>query len=190
MATEVTVGQFRAYAEAAGVRPPRQPFWNEQPDRPMVNLTWFELRDFCVWIGGRLPTEAEWERAARGGRNRRPFAWEGPFDPQWVNASGYGEDDPWPWTAPVGSYPPNRFGLYDMSGNAWEWVADWFWRRFLRGRDRIRDPAWLDGGRERVVRGGSWDSTPTTLRLSFRFRLPPGARYGLYIGGRCARDAV
>ena len=189
MATEVTVGQFRAHGRAVGQRIPRQPSWNRADDRPMVNVTWTEMRDFCRWAGGRLPTEAEWERAARAGQDGLIYPWGPASDLASVNALGQGESDTWRWTAPVGSYPPNAYGLYDMTGNVWEWVADWFWNRYYANSPPL-DPAWLREGRDRVVRGGSWDSGPPNLRLSFRSRLSPTGRHGLYVGGRCARDVA
>ena len=189
MATEVTVGQFRAHARAMGGRPPRQPAWNRADDRPVVNVTWTEMRDFCGWAGGRVPTEAEWERAARGGHDGSIYPWGSEYDPARLNALGHGDLDAWRWTAPVASYPPNAYGLHDMAGNVWEWVADWFWARYYANAPE-RDPAWLSEGRDRVLRGGSWDSEPPNLRVSFRFRLSPTGRHALYIGGRCARDAA
>ena len=189
MATEVTVGQFRAHGRAVGQRIPRQPSWNRADDRPLVNVTWTEMRDFCWWAGGRLPTEAEWERAARAGQDGLIYPWGPASDLAPVNALGQGENDTWRWTAPVGSYPPNAYGLYDMTGNVWEWVADWFWNRYYANSPPL-DPAWLREGRARVVRGGSWDSGPPNLRLSFRSRLSPTGRHGLYVGGRCARDVA
>ncbi len=188
MSTEITVGQFRAFAAATGRVVPRQPSWNRVDAHPVVNVTWQEIGEFCAWAGGRLPIEAEWERAARGGHDGQIYPWGQEFDMSQLNGLDYGEDDPWRWTAPVGSYPPNSFGLHDMLGNVWEWVTDRYWDRYYEVSP-AQDPLFLDQGTYRVLRGGSWDSEPPRLRLSFRFRLVPTGRYGFYVGGRCARDA-
>jgi formylglycine-generating enzyme required for sulfatase activity len=160
--------------------------WNDGDDFPLVNVTWEEMRDFCAWSGGRLPTEAEWEYAARAGGSA-VYPWGDRFDPNQANGLGVAGADSWKETAPVGSFPPNGYGLFDMTGNVWEWVADWYWRRYYALSPDL-DPIWSKEGTERVMRGGSWDSTPPGLRASFRFRRSPTGRYNLYIGGRCARD--
>ncbi len=186
METEVTVRQLQAWAAAHFARAPRQPVWNGG-DHPVVNVTWEEMRAFCEGIGGRLPTEAEWELAARGGADGAIYPWGPTFDPGRANGIGRAAADVWARTAPVGSFPPNAFGLRDMIGNVWEWVADWYSPPYFE-RARPRDPTGPRNGRFRALRGGSWDNAPEHLRTSFRFRLPPAGRYTLYIGGRCARD--
>ena len=117
---------------------------------PVVSVTWQEADAYCRWRGGRLPYEAEWEYAARGGRKHGLYPWgDDPPDPSRANygASKLGT------TAPVGSYPPNGFGLFDMSGNVWEWTAD----------------PWQSGSTERyVIRGGSFGGAPVNLRVSYR----------------------
>lgn len=184
-ATEVTIGQFDAFARSAGGRTPRQPLWNDTPRHPVVNVTWQEAAAMCGWLGGRLPTEAEWERAARGGEDGRIFWWGDTFDRRSVNAGGSGAGDRWRTTAPVGSFPPNAYGLYDMAGNVWEWTADWYARQYPK-RPAL-DPAGPRSGTHRVIRGGSWDSSAARVRTSSRYGLPAGARYNLYVGFRCAR---
>ena len=187
MATEVTIGQFDAHAEAAGVRTPRQPLWNSSPDHPVVNVTWHEAAAVCRAMGGRLPTEAEWEYAARGGTAGAVFPWGPTFERRWVNAIGRTAGvDPWHYTAAVGSFPANGLGLSDMSGNVWEWTADWYAPKY--GLDTVRDPEGPARGTRKVIRGGSWDSTPPRVRTSVRHALRPEGRYNLYVGVRCARD--
>lgn len=186
MRTEVTVGHYEAFARATGRTTPRQPRWSKRPDYPAVNLTWEEARDVCAGLGGRLPTEAEWEYSARGGLDGQVFPWGQDPDPAQVNAQGVHRPDTWPWAAPVGSFPPNEYGLYDVSGNVWEWVADWYAPQ-LDGA-ASRDPRGPSTGERKVLRGGSWDSRWPRLRVSVRQSLPPGARYNLYVGVRCARD--
>jgi sulfatase modifying factor 1 len=187
MTTEVTVGHYDAYAQGAGVRTPRQPLWNTSADRPVVNVTWHEADSVCRAFGGRLPTEAEWEYAARGGTEGAVFPWGSIFERRRANAIGRtAGSDPWHYTAPAGWFPANGFGLYDMSGNVWEWTADWYAPRF--GRDAVRDPRGPETGTRKVIRGGSWDSTAPRVRASVRHALPPEGRYNLYVGLRCARD--
>ena len=186
METEVTVRQFREWAAARSLRAPRQPPWNGD-EHPIVNVTWEEMRAFCQGIGGRLPTEAEWEFAARGGADGAIYPWGPAFDPDLANGIDRAGADTWARTAPVGSFPSNAYGLRDMIGNVWEWVADWYWPLYF-GRSVESDPPGAAEGRFRALRGGSWDNEPEHLRTSFRFRLSPTGRYPLYVGGRCARD--
>ncbi len=117
-------------------------------DHPVVHLTWYEAASYAAWAGCRLPTEAEWERAARGGLEQATFGWGDELTPGGVHQCNIWQgtfpstntlDDGWYATSPVGSYPPNGFGLYDTAGNVWEWCADWF-----------------DEGRSRVIKGGSY----------------------------------
>jgi formylglycine-generating enzyme required for sulfatase activity len=192
MTHEVTVAQFARFSETT--RPPvarwlgwgdsfldAQPSWNGA-SHPAVNISWLEARAFCAFVGGRLPTEAEWEYAARGGHPERIYPWDGAFSHD--KANGRGGADQWDNAAPVGSFPPNG-GLYDMAGNVWEWTST-IYRDYLYdagdGRENPRS-------REiRVVRGGSWTDYPKFLRVSIRFVVySPGFRDGL-IGVRCARD--
>jgi formylglycine-generating enzyme required for sulfatase activity len=187
MATEVTVGHFQAYSAATGYRMPRQPRWHGAT-HPVVNVTWEELRSFCGWAGGRLPTEAEWEYAARGGQST-VYPWGDEFDPDRANGYGRGGADRWAETAPVGAFPPNAFGLFDVVGNVWEWVHDWYAREYYEISSN-QDPTGPDEGSERGLRGGSWDNEGENLRVSFRLKFSPVARYNLYIGGRCARDVA
>ncbi len=182
MDAEVTVEQYRAFAEASGRAIPRQPAWNG-PQHPVVNVTWAEAAAFCASLGGRLPTEAEWEYAARGGRSE--FAWSSgeTLVRDAVNAVEIDGRDRWGATAPVRSFPAGTFGLFDMAGNVWEWTADWY-----------REPAAWEGAREishagdlKTIRGGSWDSTPPNLRVTRRLGLSTRGRHNLYVGFRCAR---
>jgi formylglycine-generating enzyme required for sulfatase activity len=185
-ATEVTVAQFRAHARQAAVSVPRQPWWST--DRhPVVNVTWNEAHAFCEAAGGRLPTEAEWEFAARAGNFVGIFPWGDTFSLDRANGAGVEGVDRWEFAAPVGSSPPNRHGLFDMTGNVWEWTSSWY----------REGPGWIDppsaapapgsSAYLRTVRGGSWDSTPQNLRTSRRTGLSPADRHNLYVGFRCAR---
>jgi formylglycine-generating enzyme required for sulfatase activity len=186
-ATEVTVAQFRAHARQAGVFMPRQPWWSTDL-HPVVNVTWNEALAFCQERGGRLPTEAEWEFAARGGNFADIFPWGDGFSSDRANGMGVGAADRWQFAAPVGSYPPNVHGLFDMTGNVWEWTSGWY----REGKGWIDPPSETPAPRSinhlRTVRGGSWDSSPQNLRISRRIGLSPTDRHNLYVGFRCARD--
>ena len=97
----------------------------EKEDHPMVRVNWGDAARFCEWSGGRLPTEAEWERAARGGKESLKFPWGANADHDEANYRGTGGRGRRERTTPVGSFSANPYGLFDMAGNAWEWVADW-----------------------------------------------------------------
>src|SRR5262245_32092940 len=131
----VTNAQYARFIQETGHRVPylddrrvQRENWNPdtrtyptgRADHPVVLVSWKDAQAYCQWAGGRLPTEAEWERAARGGLARKLYPWGDEIDPSLANC------DNREGTTPVGSYPASGYGLYDMAGNVWEWVADWY----------------------------------------------------------------
>lgn len=178
MTTEVTVAMVRAVFQTI----PSQPTWSLN-DSPVVNITWNDARGVCESLMGRLPTEAEWEYAARGG-GLGPYPW-GSEEPVATPGAGHGARFSSPSAAaPVASYGPNGFGLYDTAGNVWEWVADW---SGPYDPDAQTDPRGPASGPSRVLRGGSWASYPGSLRVSDRLNLASTGRDDS-AGVRCARD--
>jgi len=195
MTTEITVGHYAAFIRETGHRPPPRPEFPQEPHHPVVHVTWGDAAAFCVWVGGRLPTEAEWEYAARSGHSGRLYGWGDQASHEWAN---YGRDaccagtiagrDVWAQTAPVASFPPNAFGLYDMAGNVWEWVADWYDEAYY-GRSPTADPPGPASGVVRVARGGSWLNVPGAMRTSARLMFTPEGRTG-NLGARCVRQTA
>jgi formylglycine-generating enzyme required for sulfatase activity len=186
LATEVTVAQFGAWAEASARELPRQPHWSG-PAHPVVNITYDEAAAFCADAGGRLPSEVEWEYAARGGASASRYTTGPTFDATAINGQGLNGRDRWVMTAPVASFASGAFGLHDMTGNVWEWTASWYGED-----DRWSGPAVPEPPRDsdaflRTVRGGSWDNTAVNQRVSRRVGLSPIGRQNLYVGIRCAR---
>jgi formylglycine-generating enzyme required for sulfatase activity len=175
--TEVTVAAFRRFATAMRAR---LPISNEDgDDRPVVHLNWFEADQVCSWSGGRLPTEAEWEFAARAGVSD---AKRGSLDQLFRSGSGRLSA-----TFPVATQEPSPWGLHDMVGNAFEWVADWYGERTY-ATSQLDDPRGPDDGHFRVVRGGPWILNVRFTRVSARSWFVPTVRFG-NIGTRCAREA-
>jgi formylglycine-generating enzyme required for sulfatase activity len=181
MAYEVTAGDFQTFAAASGRQMPRQPEWYAAATHPIVNVTWDEAQAYCGWMGGRLPSEEEWEYAARGRLEGRLFPWGDEFNGQ-ANALLTVPAETWEETAPVGSFPPNGFGLHDMAGNVWEWTAS------LHRPSHDSAPP-QDGYERRTIKGGSWNNAPRQLRVSDRAGLSRGGRHNLYVGFRCVRPA-
>jgi formylglycine-generating enzyme required for sulfatase activity len=179
MSAEVTAGDFGAFAAATSRHMPRQPEWYANDRHPVVNVTWDEAQAYCEWTGGRLPTEEEWEHAARGGFDAALFPWGDVFTGQ-ANARHNLKAERWEFTAPVSSFLPNGFGLHDMAGNVWEWTASEFRPTHQSDPAHERYDLW-------TVKGGSWDNIIRHIRVSERAALSRGGRHNLYVGFRCVR---
>jgi formylglycine-generating enzyme required for sulfatase activity len=147
---------------------------------PVTLVSWQDAQAYCEWAGGRLPTEAEWEKAARGGLAGKLYPWGDEIDPSLANY------DNRTGTTPVRSYPPNGYGLYDMAGNVWEWVADRYEAKYY-AHSPLNNPRGPEQGTVRVLRGGAWLLFPQFCRVAYRFRNSPDFRFNL-IGFRLARS--
>lgn len=186
--TEVTNQAYRLCVRAKGCD--AAPYLEDpdlgKPDHPVVGVTWDDAKNFCRWIGRRLPTEAEWEFAAKG-KDHRKWPWPGAFDAKKANTSARGDFHS--KTAPVKSYREGEspFGLLHMAGNAAEWVSDYFSPTYYRSGKTTNDPTGPRSGRERVVRGGSYRDSAHLVRVSARrAKLPTEA--DSTVGFRCAAD--
>ena len=197
--TEVTNERYSAFVEATGHRTPHH--WNNRgevgqlikPDYPVIYVSWHDAMAYAKWAGKRLPTEAEWEYAARGGQVGQRYPWGNEASHTQANYHGEGEGDRWYWPAPVKRFPQNDYGLYDMVGNVWEWCLDEYDRDFyatsrrnnpIAGRLIPLEDDFHNLRAPRVWRGGAWDSGPTSLTVSNRFKADPDLRV-LKTGFRC-----
>ena len=200
--TQVVAGApWWAPVEAAYWRRPEGPRSNirKRMDHPAVHVSWNDAVEFCDWAGKRLPTEAEWELAARGGLEQKRYPWGDELAPGGQHRCNIWQgsfpeentvDDGHAGTAPVRAFPPNGYGLYNVSGNVWEWQADWFSPTFHR--DGPRDnPSGPPSGGSKVIRGGSYlchDSYCNRYRVAARSANTPDSSTG-NLGFRCAQDA-
>jgi sulfatase modifying factor 1 len=186
--------------EGADWRHPEGPHSSisERLDHPVVHVSWNDADAYCTAVGARLPHEAEWELAARGGLEGAAFPWGDELEPGGVHRMNVWQgdfparntaEDGFEGTAPVSAFPPNGFGLYNMTGNVWEWTADWFHPAF-RAHDRRRDPTGPPSGTSKVQKGGSYlchHSYCRRYRVAARQGSTPDSSTG-NVGFRCAAD--
>lgn len=171
---------------------------DQRQDHPVVHVSWHDANAYCAWAGKRLPTEAEWEYAARGGKSQKRYAWGDELTPgsQWecniwqgVFPTQNTGDDGFLATAPVREFSPNGFGLWQTAGNVWEWCSDWFSSTYYLSSpsSNPRGPA---AGAQRVMRGGSFlchDSYCNRYRVAARSSNTPESSSS-NMGFRCAND--
>jgi len=183
---EVTFDQYDAFCVATGRKKPDDHGWG-RGNRPVINVTWFDATEFAKWMGCRLPTEAEWEYACRAGTTT-PFHtgenlttdqanYDGNF-PYKGNPKGVDRAR----TLAVGSFEPNAYGLYDMHGNAWEWVNDW-WENYSPKGIAQTNPTGPETGKYRVYRGGGWNLIAQFCRSARRRYIEPERKFN-YMGFR------
>jgi sulfatase modifying factor 1 len=158
-------------------------------NHPVVHVSWFDAVAYCQWSGTTLPTEAQWECAARGGINGEHYPWGREREPDGVHLMNVYQgtfptadtgDDGWVGTCPVGSFPPNGFGLHEMTGNVWEWCSDWFDPSYYLHSPKS-EPSGPDQGMARVMRGGSYlchESYCVRYRVGARSRNAPDSTSG------------
>jgi formylglycine-generating enzyme required for sulfatase activity len=223
---EVTVAEFSRFVAATGYRTDAEKYgWSgvfnlktgewekvdgadwQHPDgpqskavsnEPVCQVSWSDAEAYAGWAGKRLPTEAEWEYAARGGLAGKKYAWGDDLRPLGKPVANWWQghfpehntgEDGFIGRAPVKSFQPNGYGLYDVAGNVWEWCADWYGEDYYQSSAHD-NPLGPTGGTERVIRGGSWlcaENFCTNYRVAGRSHATPDS--GLNnLGFRCARD--
>jgi sulfatase modifying factor 1 len=223
---EVTVAEFAKFVEATGYKTEAEKFgWSgvfdtktgewikadkanwRNPDgdnvkplanEPVTQVSWNDAAAFAKWVGKRLPTEAEWEFAGRGGLKNKKYAWGDELRPDGKPVANWWQgsfpvkntvEDGFLKRAPVGSFAPNGYGLYDMSGNVWEWTADWYAANYYANSPQD-NPKGAGQGMEKVMRGGSWmcaENFCSNYRVAGRSMATPDS--GLNnVGFRCVKD--
>ncbi len=176
---EVTIAQYKKFLKETGF--PKPDFWQPELDKdndPIVGLTWHEASAYAAWAGKRLPTEAEWECAARGKTKANIYPWGSVPDTKKGNYASFG-------IMPVMSFPPCGLGLYDMGGNVWEWCSD-FYEKDYYGLSRKNNPKGPPIGVQKVLRGGAWYCSAQQVRTANRYYAIPSSR-SFNVGFRCVR---
>jgi formylglycine-generating enzyme required for sulfatase activity len=183
----VTNAQYERYLKAVGKKVRKPEYWDNrrfnQPEQPVVGVSWQEAAAYCAWAGGRLPTEAEWEYACRAGSTKE---YSFGNDEQLLDEYAWYGSNSGNHTQPVGAKKPNAWGLHDMHGNVWEWCQDWFDERYYASSPAA-DPMGPEVGVVRVIRGGSWNDPAVYCRSSYRGRDEPSSRSD-DLGFRVARS--
>ncbi len=181
---EVTVAQYRKFCKATGHKMPATPPWGWKDSHPIVNVNWNDATAYAKWAEVGLPTEAQWEKSARGTDGRK-FPWGNKWDAsKCANSTGHSLSS----TKPVGSYPQGAspFGAHDMAGNVSEWCSDWYDGKYYTNSP-TRNPSGPASGEYRVLRGGSgYAEYNAMFRCCTRDRFSPGSRYGCR-GFRCVQ---
>jgi formylglycine-generating enzyme required for sulfatase activity len=165
---EITVAEYKAFCTAVGRSMPYAPSWGWNDKHPMVRVNFNDANAYCSWLSEttgqnyRLPTEAEWEYAARGGQKNKGYTYSGGND---IEEAGWCSDNAGGQTQAVGRKQSNELGLYDMSGNVWEWCSDWYGSYTSEAQT---NPRGASKGTNRVLRGGSWYFVAACCRVDFR----------------------
>ena len=188
---EVTTARYAKFLTATAR--PLPPFWEQvnlqiHGDHPVIGVDWHDADAYCRWADKRLPTEAEWERAARGD-DERPYPW-GKQAPT-PSVANFALGARFSYTQvlmPVGYYERGKspYGIYDLAGNVWEWVQDWYDGGYYAGSPE-KNPQGPETGEFKVLRGGSWSELPKYLLAYGRFNLPPATKNS-FTGFRCAKS--
>lgn len=187
---EVTQAYYAEFVKATNHRSPLSRYvkninyFNDQ-NQPVIYVTWEDADEYCRWRGERLPTEAEWEKAARG-VDGSPWPWGKDSKPVFANFLGDG--DPVHYTSVVGSFENDKssYGLYDVAGNVREWVGDWYEEQYYR-HSPARNPKGPDQGEMKSMRGGSWNDSPISGTTTARMKMFPDYR-DTTVGFRCAQS--
>jgi formylglycine-generating enzyme required for sulfatase activity len=186
---EVTVAQYKAFCTATKRAMPPAPNWGWNEKHPIVNVTWNDAVAYCEWLSKktgkkyRLPTEAEWEFAARGGKKSKNLKYAGSAN---IDEVAWYDKNSNKQTQPVGTKNPNELGLYDMTGNVWEWCSDWFLHDYYM-KSPVENPQGPAKGNLRVQRSGSWINYFEDNRITIRNANLPTEKDGFF-GFRVAMD--